>query len=130
MGMRGRDVAGSDTCGHCYLRVLGSGSDIRLGYTMKIVNCGYIYDTNKADDCWDEQTEFDGSNHISLATGSQWNHERLFVTGNQRYFVWWWSAWQGATDKLFPLTHNEAAEWLIRNQYDLPDHLADVLKEA
>jgi hypothetical protein len=97
---------------------------------MKTINCGYIYDTAASTDSWEEQTEFDGNNHISLATGSQWNHEKLYVTGNARFFVHWWSQWQGSRDRLFPLTHAEAAEWLIRNQYELPASLAGVLKEA
>ena len=97
---------------------------------MKAMIDDLLYDTASAVETWGEQTEFDGSNYISLATGSQWNHEALYVTGNDRYFVQWWSTWQGARDRLFPLTHVEAAEWLLRNQYELPASLAGVMKEA
>ena len=97
---------------------------------MKTHSCGYIYDTATATRSWVEQTEFDGMNDISLATGSQWNHEKLHVTGNERFFVHWWSQWQGSRERLFPLTHVEAAEWLVRNQYELPASLVGVLKEA
>ena len=69
---------------------------------MKMTNCGYIYNTDKATRSWEERTEFDGMNDISLATGSQWNHEKLHVTGNERFFVHWWSQWQGSRERLFP----------------------------
>jgi len=47
-----------------------------------------------------------------------------------RYFVLWWSQRQGSTDKIIPLTKEEAASWLARNQKEMPDDLHGILKEA
>jgi hypothetical protein len=59
---------------------------------------------------FDEATIWDGRNRISLATGSQWDHEALYRTANGRWVKHWWSQWQG--------TVAEAAAWLVQNGYD------------
>lgn len=97
---------------------------------MKLVDNGLLYDTDRAEQSWEEQTEFDGSNMISLATGSQWDHETLYATGRGRYFVQWWSQWQGSRDRLTVLSKEQAADWLIRNRYELPAALAGIFEEA
>jgi len=76
---------------------------------------------------YDEATEWDGRNRISLATGSQWDHECLYRTRGGRWIRHWWSQWQGTVDRYEEVTLEEAAAWLVRNGYD-PDEvgLADV----
>lgn len=97
---------------------------------MKHVQDGLIYDSYNSIQNWNEQTYWDGNNHISYATESQWEHETLHKTLKGRYFVLWWSQRQGSTDKIIPLTKEEAASWLARNQKEMPDDLHGILKEA
>ena len=44
---------------------------------------------------WGEDTRWDGSNHVSIATGSQWDHEQLYQTAGGRFVLYRWSQWQG-----------------------------------
>ena len=39
---------------------------------------GMIVDTDKAQASYKEATRWDGKNYISVATGDQWIHEKLF----------------------------------------------------
>ena len=64
---------------------------------------------------WEEETEWNGQNRISLATGSQWEHETLYRTKSGRWIVHHWSQWQGSTPSWKEITNNEAAQWLVRN---------------
>jgi hypothetical protein len=56
-----------------------------------------IVDTDRAKKSWDEDTRWDGHNHISKATGSQWEHEKLYRSRKGRYYVEHTSQWQGST---------------------------------
>jgi hypothetical protein len=71
---------------------------------------------------FDEATIWDGRNRISVATGSQWDHECLYRTKSGRWVKHWWSQWQGSRERFEEITAEEAAGWLIRNGYD-PDEL-------
>jgi hypothetical protein len=73
---------------------------------------------------WDEGTRWDGRNHVSLATGSQWDHEELFRTPAGRWIIHWWSQWEGSTPSYREIEPAEAAEWLIANGWEPPDELA------
>lgn len=97
---------------------------------MKAMIDRLLYDTASAVESWNEQTEFNGSSQVSLATDSQWNHEALHRTAKGRYFVHWWSDWRRPSDNLRPLTEIQAAEWLVRNRYDLPAELSEATQEA
>ena len=66
---------------------------------------------------WEEKTHWDGSNHISLATGSQWNHEVLYRTGGGRFILHKWSQWQGRPSTFEEISGNTGWDWLIRNEY-------------
>lgn len=75
---------------------------------------------------FDEGRRWDGRNHISLATGSQWQHEQLIRTAGKQWIVWHWSQWQGSTDSYESLTDAEAAAWLVRNEHDdVPEILGE-----
>lgn len=43
-----------------------------------------------------ENTYWNGNNHISLATGSQWDHELLYCTKGGAWVLHRWSQWQGS----------------------------------
>lgn len=66
---------------------------------------------------WDEATSFDGRNHVSQATGSNFEHERLYRTRQGRYVLHWWSDWQGPLPRWTLISENEAFIWLINQGY-------------
>jgi len=84
---------------------------------------GQFVNTDLAIEEWDEDTYWDGNNHISKATGSQWEHETLYRSRKQRYYVVHTSQWQGSTPGARWLTDREAAAWLLANAHPLPDDL-------
>jgi len=91
-----------------------------------------IFDTEKAKAHWGEDTRWNGNNHISRATGSQWEHETLYLSAKGTYWVEHTSQWQGSTPSARILSYKEAATWLLDNGHELPDglsHLADEISE-
>jgi hypothetical protein len=63
-----------------------------------------------------EGTRWNGNNHISLATGSQWDHEALHLTARRRHWVLnRWSQWQGSADIYTFICDTEAFAWLLAN---------------
>ncbi|MBW7865056.1 MAG: hypothetical protein H3C30_11680 [Candidatus Hydrogenedentes bacterium] len=86
---------------------------------------GFIFfDRDKALECWDEGAWWDGSNNISLATRSQWEHEILYKTSKGRYVLQSWSQWESTPDSYQILTPKEAAVWLLTNEHDVPADLS------
>ena len=67
---------------------------------------------------FDEATEWNGSNHISKATGSQWNHECLYRTKSGKWILNSWSQWQGSTESYTEIDNEDAAVWLSTNEHD------------
>lgn len=84
---------------------------------------GTIVDTDKAQALWEESTRWNGRNHISNATGSQFNHETLYKSRKGRYYVEKTSQWEGATPSAEWLSDEEAARWLLANDHKLPKGL-------
>lgn len=75
-----------------------------------------------------EGTRWDGNNHISLSTGSQWNHETLYYTASGRWVLNRWSQWQGSTESYELVTDQDAAEWLVRNERSPLTELPDAVR--
>jgi hypothetical protein len=86
---------------------------------------GTIVNTDKARQSWEEDTRWDGRNHISLVTGSQFEHETLYLSAKGRYYVEHRSQWQGSTPSARWLEPAEAAAWLLLNNHDLPEDLQE-----
>lgn len=84
---------------------------------------GTVVKSENATASWDEDTEFDGHNHISVATGSEWAHERLHRSRKGRYWIERWSDWQGSTPSAEWVSPRTAASWLLANGEDLPADL-------
>jgi hypothetical protein len=82
---------------------------------------GTIVKPENAVEKWGEETDWDGDNHISRATGSQWNHQTLYKTRKGRYWVEHESQWQGSRPHAEWVSEQEAARWLILMDHDLPD---------
>lgn len=83
------------------------------------------FDEEKAEH-WAEGTRWDGNNNISLSTGSQWNHERMYRSRKGRWILNSWSQWQGSQETYERITKDQAAEWFIKNERQPPDELAEV----
>lgn len=68
-------------------------------------------------ECFAEDTRWDGSNRISVPTGSQWEHERLYRTRKGVWVLHSWSQWQGSTDSYEVIGDDRARQWLIANDH-------------
>jgi hypothetical protein len=84
---------------------------------------GTIIETDKASAHWNETTRWNGSNHISVPTGSQWLHETLYRSRKGRYYVEHCSQYQGSTPHCEWVSPQEAARWLLHQGIELPDDL-------
>lgn len=82
------------------------------------------FDTSKAKK-FTEETEWDGRNHVSLATGSQFDHETLYRTAGGRWILNHWSQWQGSRPSWREIDDEEAARWLVRNTYSSHEACAE-----
>jgi len=88
------------------------------------------FDLNKAT-AYEADTEWDGSNNISKATGSQWNHEVLYRTAQGRWVLNCWSQWQGSIPTYEFITDERAREWLIAQSNDdaVEKHFGEIEEE-
>ena len=80
--------------------------------------------------CYDEDSYHDGSNHISKATGSQWEHESLFRTRKGKWVLHHRSQRQGIGESYREVLEAEAVEWLVRNSHDVPADLTEAAESA
>lgn len=70
---------------------------------------------------WKEDKNFDGSKMMSAATGSQWDHQCLFLTAKGRWVLHSWSQWAGIGETYERIDVSGAANWLVQNDYDETD---------
>lgn len=84
-----------------------------------------------------ESIRWDGRNHISAATGSQWEHESLYYTRSGLWVLNSWSQRQGTAESYTIIDENRAAQWLVeQNCFDdeeleqLPPNVKDVIIAA
>lgn len=89
-----------------------------------------VFDTEKAKASWSEASDWNGSNHISRATGGQWNHQHLYQSAKGRYYIVHSSNYQGVMDDIELISERAAARWLILNDHDLPEDLAGLAGEV
>lgn len=64
---------------------------------------------------YEEDTYFDGNNHISAATGSQWEHERLYRTRTGKFVLNCWSQMSDSRESYEIIDDDQANAWLARN---------------
>ena len=81
------------------------------------LNDGRWFDEEKAE-AFSEDTRWDGRNHISKNTGSQWDHERLYRTKGGRWVLNSWSDWQGSGESYNEISDEAAARWLVINGHE------------
>lgn len=80
-----------------------------------------------------EGKNFDGSNMVSIITGSQWGHEALYRTSGGRWVRHHWSQWEGSPETHVFVTDDEAKDWLIRSEVNddaLEKHFGDIPEES
>lgn len=95
---------------------------------------GTVVNTDKASTHWEEDTRWDGRNHISVATGSQWEHQTLYRSRKGRYYIEHCSQWQGSTPGAEWVSNEEAVRWLIANGHketddDFPEELKPLVDD-
>jgi hypothetical protein len=86
------------------------------GYGEKPELLGW-FDPEKAEE-FEEDRDWDGSNFISAATGSQFAHQSLYRTAGGRWVLHEWSQWQGSLPSWQFLADSRAREWLLENKRD------------
>jgi hypothetical protein len=74
-----------------------------------------------------EGTNWDGRNHISKSTGSQFEHQWLYRTKNGKWIINEWSQWQGTTESFIEVADEYAANWFIKNEYQ-PEEIPEALQ--
>lgn len=65
-----------------------------------------------------EDRYFDGSNMVSKATGSPFEHEYLYRTRGGRWVLQRTSNWEGVQDTYEFISSDHARTWLLRNEHD------------
>lgn len=70
-----------------------------------------------------EARDWDGSNHIGRASGSQWHAHTLYRSRKGRYYVEHRSSMQGHRDHAEWVSPEEATRWLMQNDHELPEEL-------
>lgn len=65
-----------------------------------------------------EETWWNGNNHISHATGTQFEHESLYRTKSGRWILHNWSQWQGSSESWSEVSDSAAAKWLVINKHE------------
>jgi hypothetical protein len=77
-----------------------------------------------------EGSDWNGNNHISRATGSQWEHEWLYYTKGGKWVLHWYSQRQGSLDSYEQIDETQAVAWLVRNERFELDGLPKPIREA
>jgi hypothetical protein len=89
-----------------------------------------IVKTENATQSWEESTFWDGNNHISRATRTQWTHQTLYRSRKGRYWVEHMSQWQGSHPHAEWISPEGAARWLLANDHELPEDLRHLEEEV
>lgn len=88
----------------------------RLNITDDEGNFVAWFDYDKATR-YDEDTWWDGSNNVSLATGDKFTHEILMRTAKGRWVLNWWSQWEGSKETYHYITDDAAKAWLLKSNH-------------
>lgn len=89
------------------------------------------FESDKAE-VFKETLWWNGNNHISNSTGSQWDHESLLRTKSGIWVLNHWSQYQGSVETYKELTDKEASEWFIQNEYedeDIPESVKKLVEK-
>ena len=98
----------------------------RIAITENSERTGRWFDDSKAEK-FTEETWWNGNNWISKATGSQWEHEAIYVTKGGVFILNHWSNYQGSRESYKIISKEDAAEWFVKNEYS-DENLPDIFK--
>jgi len=90
---------------------------------------GTVVDTERASRKYVCKDDHDGRNPICRHTGSQWEHQTLYVSRKGRYYIEYYSQWQGSRSHVEWVSPEEAARWLTLNGSEIPAELGAVAEE-
>jgi hypothetical protein len=85
-----------------------------------------VVDTENAIQSWEEERDWNGSNHIGRGSGSQWKDQTLHKSRKGRYWIETKSRIQGTSDHAEWLSPEEATRWLLLMEKELPQDLAQL----
>jgi hypothetical protein len=83
-----------------------------------------IVKTENASAAWKETKDWNGSNHIGRSSGSQWHDQALYRSRRGRYYIEYCSRYDGERDHAEWVSPEEAARWLLLNEHEVPEELA------
>ena len=78
---------------------------------------------------YSENQEHNGSNWISLVTGSQFKHESLYRTSGGKWILNCWSNFQGTTETYELISREQASKWFTKQmteKYNMPQELEEL----
>ncbi len=81
----------------------------------QVIDGGGWFETDSAV-LFGEMQRWDGRNHISRATGSQWDHEQLYHTRNGQWVLNEWSQYQGSLETHTQIDEDTAIDWLVAQE--------------
>ncbi len=87
---------------------------------------GLWFDAEKAE-LYKEETDWNGSNWISRATGSQWSHEAVYVTKSGKFILNSWSDYQGSKETYELIGKEDAAVWFAKQSFE-DDRIPEVFR--
>ena len=88
---------------------------------------GQWFDADKAD-YYREKSYNDGRNFISKATGSQTEHEAIYITAGGKFILRCWSNWQGSRETYEIINKEEAAGWFAKQEFS-DDEIPEIFKK-
>lgn len=68
-----------------------------------------------------EKSVWNGNNWISCATGSQWEHECIFITAGGKFILNAYSQIQGSKETYEEVSKDFAAQWFAKQGFDNDD---------
>lgn len=77
---------------------------------------GSWFDADKAE-YFEENTFWNGNNHISAATGAQWEHQSIYLTSSGKWILKCWSNWQGSRTTYEEISAEDAAVWFAKQGF-------------
>jgi hypothetical protein len=88
-----------------------------------------VVDTESATRTWYETTRQYGMNLISVATGTQTEHETLYRSRKGRYYIVHTSA-RDVEPYAEWVSDRHAASWMLTNDYEVPEDLEDAADQV
>lgn len=80
--------------------------------SKQLIDGGGWFDPKKASS-WEEDTWWDGHNHVSKAVGERFGHQQLYRTAKGAWILHSWSQWQGSRESWERIEEADACAWLI-----------------